>query len=217
MKSYFTLVKNRWQRDRRDIGTLLSTLQYLLAATFIVYLIFRDLSAQMWLSLYWIIAIFSLINASSTALKSELKEHHKMLFQLVEPEVLLFSRLSIGLVKNTILLVVLWGLMSFFFGQVVQDFWGFSVAIVLAALNFSAITHLVNAIAYRSEKSQSLYPVLSLPVIIPVVLELYNIGAIAVDINPVANDWGSDALILGGLGLAMCVASLFLFPYLWTD
>lgn len=195
----------------------MSTLQYGLSATFIVYLILRDLSGQMWLALFWVIAIFSLINASVSAFKDTFTRDYVWLYQLYSPENVLLSKLMYSVLKNTLLLMVLWGLMILFFGQAVRMPGGFFISLVLAAINFSAISHLVNAIAQRTERSQSLYPVLSLPLTIPVVLELYNMGAITIGLNPAANNWWSDASILFGLGLVFSVAALFLIPYVWKQ
>jgi len=195
----------------------MTTLQFGLSATFIVYLILRDLSGQMWLALFWVIAIFSLINASVSAFKDTFTRDYVWLYQLYSPENVLLSKLMYSVLKNTLLLMVLWGLMILFFGQAVRMPGGFFISLVLAAINFSAISHLVNAIAQRTERSQSLYPVLSLPLTIPVVLELYNMGAITIGLNPAANNWWSDASILFGLGLVFSVAALFLIPYVWKQ
>lgn len=217
LKSYFSLLRTEWYREYKDITSWLATMQYLLAATFIVYLIFRDLAGQLWLSLFWVIAIFSLINASVTAFKDTFTRDFVWLYQLYAPEVVLLSKMLFSFLKNIILLLILWGVMVLFFGQAIRLKDGFLVSLLLAALNFSAISHLVNAIAHRTDRSQSLYPVLSLPLIIPVVLELYNIGAITIGLNPAANNWWSDASILLGLGLLFTVGAMVLFPYVWKE
>lgn len=217
MKAYFALLRIEWYKDYKDITSWLSTMQYMLAATFIIYLIFREMTGRLWLSMFWVIAIFSLINASVTAFKDTFTRDYIWLYQLYSPEVVLMAKLVFSFVKNLILLVILWGLMTLFFGQAIQLTGGFFASLVLAALNFSAISHLVNAIAHRTDRSQSLYPVLSLPLIIPVVLELYNIGAITIGLNPAANNWWSDASILTGLGLLFTVGALLLFPYIWRE
>ncbi|MBY5960107.1 ABC transporter permease [Membranicola marinus] len=217
MKAYISLLRTEWYRDYKDLTSWMATLQYLLASTFIIYLIFRDMAGQLWLSMFWVIAIFSLINASVTAFKDTFTHDFVWFYQLYAPEVILLSKMVISFLKNLILLLVLWGLMILFFGQAIRIPGGFFVSLVLAALNFSAISHLVNAIAHRTDRSQSLYPVLSLPLIIPVVLELYNIGAIAIGLNPAANNWWSDASILTGLGLIFTVGAVVLFPYVWKD
>lgn len=167
--------------------------------------------------MFWVIAIFSLINASVTAFKDTFTNDYVWLYQLYAPEAILLSKMIISFLKNLVLLLVLWGLMILFFGQAIRIPGGFFISLVLASLNFSAISHLVNAIAHRTDRSQSLYPVLSLPLIIPVVLELYNIGAITIGLNPAANNWWSDASILTGLGLIFTVGALMLFPYIWKD
>ncbi len=217
MKAYISLLRTEWYRDYKDLTSWLATLQYLLASTFIIYLIFKDMGGQLWLSMYWVIAIFSLINASVTAFKDTFTNDYVWLYQLYAPEAILISKMAISFLKNLVLLLVLWGLMILFFGQAIQLTGGFFISLVLAALNFSAISHLVNAIAHRTDRSQSLYPVLSLPLIIPVVLELYNIGAITIGLNPAANNWWSDASILTGLGLIFTVGALLLFPYVWKE
>lgn len=217
MKSYFSLLKTEWYRDYKDLTSWLATLQYLLASTFIIYLIFRDMGGKLWLSMFWVIAIFSLINASVTAFKDTFTNDYVWLYQLYAPEVILLSKMIISFLKNLVLLLVLWGLMILFFGQAIRIPGGFFISLVLASLNFSAISHLVNAIAHRTDRAQSLYPVLSLPLIIPVVLELYNIGAITIGLNPAANNWWSDASILTGLGLIFTVGALMLFPYVWKE
>lgn len=217
LSSYFELLRTEWSKEFKNMTSWMSTLQYGLSATFIVYLILRDLSGQMWLALFWVIAIFSLINASVSAFKDTFTRDYVWLYQLYSPENVLLSKLMYSILKNTLLLMVLWGLMILFFGQAVRMPGGFFISLVLAAINFSAISHLVNAIAQRTERSQSLYPVLSLPLTIPVVLELYNMGAITIGLNPAANNWWSDASILFGLGLVFSVAALFLIPYVWKQ
>lgn len=217
LSSYFELLRTEWSKEFKNMTSWMSTLQYGLSATFIVYLILRDLSGQMWLALFWVIAIFSLINASVSAFKDTFTRDYVWLYQLYSPENVLLSKLMYSVLKNTLLLMVLWGLMILFFGQAVRMPGGFFISLVLAAINFSAISHLVNAIAQRTERSQSLYPALSLPLTIPVVLELYNMGAITIGLNPAANNWWSDASILFGLGLVFSVAALFLIPYVWKQ
>lgn len=217
MNPYLSLIRVEWSKEFKNLTSWMATLQYALAATFIVYLIFRDLSGQMWLALYWVIAIFSLINASVSAFKDTFSRDYVWLYQLYAPENVLISKLVFSILKNTIMLLVLWGMMVLFFGQAVRLPMGFFVSLVLASLNFSAISHLVNAIAQRTDRSQALYPVLSLPLTIPVVLELYNLGAITIGINPAANNWWSDASILTGLGLLFSIAALFLIPYVWKQ
>lgn len=217
LSSYFELLRTEWSKEFKNMTSWMSTLQYGLSATFIVYLILRDLSGQMWLALFWVIAIFSLINASVSAFKDTFTRDYVWLYQLYSPENVLLSKLMYSILKNTLLLMVLWALMILFFGQAVRMPGGFFISLVLAAINFSAISHLVNAIAQRTERSQSLYPVLSLPLTIPVVLELYNMGAITIGLNPAANNWWSDASILFGLGLVFSVAALFLIPYVWKQ
>ncbi len=217
MKHWFSLFRTEWNREFKDITGWLSTLQFVLAATFIVYLIFRDLAGQSWLALFWVIGLFSLINASVSAFKDTFDRHYVWLYQLYSPEQVLFSKLIFSIARNIILLMVLWGVMILFFGQAVRLPTGFFLSLLLAAFNFSAISHLVNAIAYRTDRSQSLYPVLSLPLVIPVILELYNMGAITLGLNPAANNWWSDASILTGLGLIFTTTALILFPYIWKE
>lgn len=217
LKSFFYLLRTEWQREFKDFTSWLSTMQYLLASTFIVYLIFREMGGQLWLSMFWVIALFSLINAASTAFKDEFSTQYIWLYQQFAAEVVLMAKVVFSFLRNTALLLVLWGLMSLFFGQAIMMTGGFLVSLFLAALNFSAISHLVNAISHRTDRAQMLYPVLNLPLTIPVLLELYSIGAIAIGINPAANDWYSDASILLSMGLIFCVAALFLFPFVWKE
>lgn len=217
MNPYFSLMRVEWSKEFKNLTSWMSTLQYVLAATFIVYLIFRDLSGQMWLALYWVIAIFSLINASVSAFKDTFSRDYVWLYQMYSPENVLISKLVFSVLKNFIMLLVLWGMMILFFGQAIRLPIGFLVSLVLASLNFGAISHLVNAIAQRTDRSQTLYPVLSLPLTIPVILELYNLGAITIGINPAANNWWSDASILTGLGLLFSIGALFLIPYVWKQ
>ena len=215
--AYFTLLRVEWSREFKDLTSWVSTFQYALASTFIVYLIFRDLTGKLWLALYWVIAIFSLINASVSAFKNTFSRDYVWLYQLYAPENVLISKLIFSVLKNLLMLLVLWGLMVLFFGQAIQLPVGFVISLILASLNFSAISHLVNAIAQRTDRAQTLYPVLSLPLTIPVVLELYSLGAITIGINPAANNWFSDASILDGLGLIFSTAALFLIPFVWKQ
>jgi len=217
LESFLFLLRTEWRKEFKDLTSWLSIMQYLLASTFIVYLIFREMGGQLWLSMFWVIALFSLINAASTAFKEEFSSQYIWLYQQFSSETILLAKMAFAVIRNLTLLLVLWGLMILFFGQAISLKGGFFASLILASLNFSAISHLVNAISHRTDRAQILYPVLNLPLTIPVLLELYNVGAITMGLNPAANDWYSDASILLGMGLVFSVAAMFLFPYVWKE
>src|SRR5690625_392193 len=129
-------------------------MQYLLASTFIVYLIFREMGGQLWLSMFWVIALFSLINAASTAFKEEFSSQYIWLYQQFSSETILLAKMAFAVIRNLTLLLVLWGLMILFFGQAISLKGGCLASLFLACKIFIAFIIWFHAFSVRTDRAQ---------------------------------------------------------------
>lgn len=218
LSQLFLLIKKEWQIEWRNRYALNGLLLYLISTIFICYLSFNvkanQLNPPTWNALFWIIMVFSAVNAVA---KSFLQEKSGQLFyyySLFDPRVLIGARI----IYNTALMLVLallgYVLYSLVLGNPVEDPWYFLLTVVLAALGFSATFTMISAIASKAGNNQTLMAILGFPVILPVLLLVIKLSKNAMD-GLQRSSSTDELLTLLAINVLVGALSFLLFPYLW--
>jgi len=182
----------------------------------VVYVGLMEMQPQVWLTLYWIVALFIAINASAKSFMHEARGRWFYYYQLAHPVEVIISKI----VYNTVLLVVLnlvcWLLYSLVLGSPVRNYSWLLTVIVLGSVSISILLTMMSAIASKAGNNATLMSVLSLPVLIPTMLLLVNLSMAALVEDLTVLPVG-DLFILIGLDCVMLMLAYVLFPYLWKD
>jgi heme exporter protein B len=203
-----------WRQKYAFNGMLL----YVGSTVFICYLSFSmrfsGLQVPVWNALYWIILLFTAVNAISKSFTQENRGRLLYFYSLVSPQGVILAKIA----YNAALMLVL-ALLCFFFyavniGNPVQDIPMFLVSILLGALGFATSLTLVSGIAAKAANSSALMAVLSFPVIAPMLLMLMKLSKNAIDGLDRSSNL-DELAVLGAINVIVIVTSYILFPFLW--
>lgn len=195
-------------------------LLYLASTILVCYMSFNlkpnQLNVLTWNALFWIILLFSAVNAVA---KSFLQERYGRMFyyySLVSPQSVILSKTIYNLVLMLILALLGYAVYATVLGNPVQDKLYFLISIVLGAIGFSIIFTMISAIASKAQNSNMLMAVLGFPIIIPVMVMVLKISKSAIDglDRSLSTD---EVFVLLAINIMIATVAYILFPYLWRS
>ncbi|MBC8082974.1 MAG: heme exporter protein CcmB, partial [Hymenobacter sp.] len=172
--------------------------------------------APAWNALFWIILLFSAVNAVAKGFLQESRGRMLYYYTLVPPQAVILAKifynalLLLGLALAGLALYVL------VLGNPVQDFALFVGNVALGTLGFASTLTLVSGIAAKAANSNTLMVVLGFPLMIPMLLLLIKVSKNALD-GLEFEASRSALLTLLALNLIVGAVSYLLFPFLWRS
>jgi heme exporter protein B len=214
------LMQKEFLLEWRQRYALNGMLLYVVGAVFVCYLSFaarrNQLTPIVWNALFWIIVLFTAINAIAKSFVQERAGRQLYYYTLVSPQQIIVSKI----LYNTGLMLILTGLgfavYSFMLGNPVADLPLYGLSLVLGAVGFAGSLTLVAAIAAKAENSATLMAVLSFPVVLPLLLLLLRLAKNALDglDRSVSRD---EIITLLAIDMIVLAVSWLLFPFLWRS
>lgn len=152
-----------------------------LASVFIVYLSIPALNIPIQNGLFWIILVFSSLNAITKGFIAEPVALQNYMQQLVPPYVTISARL----IYNWLLVIIITLIISFFFNLFINGFVGFSPSyisiVLLSNIGISSTFTLMSALVRKISNAYLIIPVISLPITIPILTIGLNASKKAMD------------------------------------
>jgi len=216
VQQLFWLLKKEFTLEWRQKYSLGGIFLYVGSTIFIIYTSFIKIQPNIWNILFWIIALFTSVNAVAKSFVQESGYRQLYYYQTVNPVLLLLAKM----IYNTILLLLInllsFSLLSLVAGNPVKDYGLFSVAILLGSIGFSFAFTFVSSIASKASNSATLMAILSFPIVIPIIMTLVKIAASALRLIQDTSVW-KDITILFGINLILGTLAIILFPYIWKE
>lgn len=205
-----------WRQRYAFNGMLL----YVASTILVCYLSFNLKMAQLnpitWNALFWIIMLFTAVNAIAKSFVQENSGRLLYYYSVVSAQGVILSKI----IYNTALMLMLTGLGYLFYstvlGNPVGDHGLFLMNLLLASVGFSTTLTMVSGIAAKAGNNTMLMAILSFPVIIPILLLTIKISKNAIDglDRSVSNQ---DIITLLAINVLVATLSFILFPYLWRS
>lgn len=212
------LVKKEMQLEWRQKYAIHGLLLYLASTIFVCYLSFKAKNQAInpitWNTLFWIILLFTAVNAVGKSFTQEPTQRNIFYFTLVSPEAVIYSKI----IYNSLILLFI-SMIGFVFyswvmGNPVGNMSLYLITLLLGSIGFASTLSLVAGIAAQGENTATLMAVLSFPIIIPLLLLLLKMSKSALDGISISENWDEIA-ILASLDVIVIVLSGILFPYIW--
>lgn len=191
-------------------------LTYVLSTVFVIYVAFVQMSPRVWNVLFWMILLFSSVNAIAKSFVQESSARQLYYYSLAHPLAVLFSKLFYNILLLLVLNVLVVLSFSWVAGFPVQNLPLFLWSALLGTLAFALIFTFISAIANKTRNTAIFMAILSFPVIIPVFYLLIPVSAVAMGIEAAGGQL-SRLWILLGINLLLFSLSILLFPYLWRE
>ncbi|MBU1822106.1 MAG: heme exporter protein CcmB, partial [Bacteroidetes bacterium] len=185
MKEISTLIWKEITLEWRQRYALSGMLLYVISTVFVCYLSFslkrNFLTPIVWNTLFWIILLFTAVNAIAKSFAQERYGRLLYYYTLASPQAIIISKI----VYNSGLMLVLagigFGFYVFVMGNPVADLGYYLLSIGLGALGFASVLTMVAGIASKAENSSTLMAVLSFPIILPMLLMTIRLAKNALD------------------------------------
>jgi heme exporter protein B len=160
--------------------------------------------------------LFSSVSAVAKSFVAESSGRQLYYFGIVSAQHLIISKLIYNAILTVFLALLCLGTYGLFLGFPVGNATYFILIIALGGVGFSSTFTLISSIASKSGNGNLLMPVLSFPVIIPLLLVAIKAAKKAVDdLDP--SVMTKDLLVLLAINALIVTLAYLLFPFLWRD
>lgn len=205
-----------WRQRYALNGMLL----YIVGAVVVCYLSFNARRGQLtpivWNTLFWIIQLFTAINAISKSFVQERAGRQLYYYTLASPQQIILSKILYNILLMLVLALLGFVVYAFVMGNPVNDMWLYVVTLLLGSVGFASSLTLVSGIASKAENSATLMAVLSFPIILPLLLMLIKLSKNAIDGLDRSTSWDEVGIVLA-VDAIVVTLSWLLFPFLWRS
>ena len=166
----------------------------------------------------WVVIFFGAMSGLSRTFVMEEERGTSMTLQLLAPSsVVLYGKLLFNLVLVTglnIITVLLYAL--FVNGFIIKTVSIFAVTVCLGSIGFAAASTIIAAIIARANTKGTLYPVLSFPVLLPLLLTVINATKLAAEGAFFQEAYGEFQFLVSYI-VVVIGTSYLVFEYVWRD
>jgi len=214
------LFKKDWQSEIRTRYAINALAMFILVTISVILFSIGDEKITEYLSggLLWVVIFFSAMSGLSRAFVSEEERGTTLTLQLSAPPSSIFTG---KLLFNLLLVFLMNFVITFLFialfdSFIVKNYSLFFFAIVLGNIGISVSSTIIAAIISKAGSKGTLYPVLSFPILLPLILTLLELTKFAIDGDTIAGSF-VELAVLVCYDVIMLAASYMLFDFVWKD
>jgi heme exporter protein B len=219
MKS-FALFQKDWQSELRTRYAINALAMFILVTISVIMFSIGSEKINEYLTggLFWIVIFFSAMSGLSRAFVSEEERGTTLTLQLLASPSTIFS----GKLIFNLLLVFLMNIsITFLFVILFESFiiksWGlFILSLILGNIGIAVSSTIIAAIIAKASSKGTLYPVLSFPILLPLILILLELTKFSADGASIESS-STELLVLVCYDVIMGTASYLLFDFIWKD
>lgn len=220
LRQIYLLLRKECILEFRVKYMLQAVLVYLIGAVLITYYAFYgrsgDLSPSTWNAVFWILLLFSSLNAAARSFLLERNERFNYYYFVTSPAAVILSKQLYNFILLTIMTLIGFAAYTLWMGNPAQDIPMYLLILVLGSATLSAALTLIAGIAAQTKHSMTLMAILSFPIVIPLLMLLLRVSRQALDGLDRSVLW-DDILLISGIKLILVGVSFLLFPYLWRN
>ena len=166
----------------------------------------------------WVVIFFAAMSGLSRTFVMEEERGTTLTLQLLaQPSAIFFGKLLFNLVLITGLNTVAVALYAAFInGFVIKTVSIFLASVILGSLGFASAATIIAAIIARANTRGTLYPVLSFPILLPLLLTVIHATQLASDGAPFSEALGEIQILISYI-VVVTTAAYMLFDYIWKD
>ncbi|MFN4080623.1 MAG: heme exporter protein CcmB [Saprospiraceae bacterium] len=210
------LIRKEFLLEFRRWYALGGIVLYVLSMIFVVYLASIQVATSVWNILFWIIVLFASINALVKGFMQESGARHLYYYQLAAPSMILLAKVIYHFALLLVLSFMAFAAYVLVAGNPVRDMPLFMGVLVLGSAGFAVAFTLLSAISARANNSATLMAVLSFPVVLPMLMLLMRLSAIALRLMQ-DTAWRQDVINLLAIDAILLSLTFLLFPFVWKD
>lgn len=216
----FALFKKDWLSELRTRYAINALAMFILVTISVILFSIGQEKITEYLTggLLWVVIFFSAMSGLSRAFVSEEERGTTLTLQLIAAPATIFSG---KLIFNVILVFLMNIAITFLFfilfeSFVIQNFLLFTFAFILGNFGIAISSTIIAAIISKAGSKGTLYPVLSFPILLPLILTLLELTKFAMD-GELVSDSLVEIFVLVCYDVIMLTASYLLFDFIWKE
>jgi len=168
--------------------------------------------------LLWVVIFFSAMSGLSRAFVSEEERGTTLTLHLIaSPNTVFSGKLMFNLILVFAMNIVITCLYSLLFDSfILRNFPLFLVSFILGNVGIAAASTIIAAIIAKTGSKGTLYPVLSFPILLPLILILLELTKFSID-GEAFSDATVELAVLFCYDVIILTASYMLFDFIWKD
>lgn len=168
--------------------------------------------------LLWVVIFFSAMSGLSRAFVSEEERGTVMTLQLIaSPNTIFSGKLLFNMILVFAMNIVISFLYTILFDAFLIKNWAlFLLSFLLGNIGIASSSTIIAAIISKAGSKGTLYPVLSFPVMLPLILILLELTKFSMDGMPIADAY-VELTVLVCYDVIITTASFLLFDFIWKD
>lgn len=208
------IIKKDFNIEIRQRYAIAGIFLFAVTTAFFIYKAFNKLSGLEWNILVWIIVLFAGLNAIVKSFVQERKETYLYYYSLFGPLEVIVAKLIYNYLFTIFLTAVIIFTFTILFGNPVKDYDLFMKGLLLGTLGISSIFTFVSSVSGAGSSNSTMMSILSLPLVLPSVLLLERITAVAMRLIQ-DSTIVKDLYILASIDLLIIGMVILIFPTLW--
>ena len=219
LRTSILVFRKDFKSELRSRYVINSLLMFVLVTISIIRFAIGDerIENEILTGLLWIVIFFSASSGlSRTFVKEEEKETSIALKLSTDSSSVIIGKLIFNLVLTFALNILILILFILITDYQIKNLAGFVITMLLGNFGLVSASTIIAAIISKANSKGTLYPVLSFPVLLPLLLTAINATKLAgagVDTGKL----NGEILILISYSVLVTVASLMLFKFVWED
>jgi heme exporter protein B len=220
IKRTFAIVSKDVRSELRTRYAMNALLMFVVTSVTTILFALREdeVSTEVLSGMFWVIIFFTAMSGLSRIFVSEEERGTTMTLQLVaSPSVVYFGKLifncGLTLALSSAVTILYMAVFPLF---IIKSFAIFTLTIFLGSLGFAAAATIIAAIIAKANTKGTLYPVLSFPILIPLLMTVMKSTARALDGELFEAAFG-EFQILASYLIIIIAGSYLLFDYVWKE
>ena len=212
--------KKDWQSELRTRYAINALAMFILVTTSVILFSIgqEKVSEHLTGGLFWVVIFFSAMSGLSRAFVSEEERGTTLTLQLIAaPSTIYFGKLLFNLVLVFIMNIAIVFLYYILFESfVILNISLFFLSLFFGSIGIAVSSTLIAAIISKANTKGTLYPVLSFPILLPLILTLMELTKFAMD-GDLISDSFPELMVLVSYDVIMATAGYMLFDFIWKD
>jgi heme exporter protein B len=220
MNSILSVVKKDIKSELRNRYSINSLLLFVLVTiTIILFSIgLEDVSPSVLAGMFWIVMFFAASSGLSRTFVSEEERGTSLSLKLVASGgTIYFGKLLFNIILMLFLTIFICIFYLFFMNHfVINNYLIFILTLLFGSIGLASASTIIAAIISKASSKGTLYPVLSFPILLPLLIIVIGLTKSAQDGEAFSMVYNQFLLIISYSGILITVSYL-LFDFIWKD
>ena len=212
----FTLIKKDILLEFRQQYSFYGILLYVASSIFVLYMAMGQPENLVWNGLFWMMQLFICVNAVAKTFLQEGKGRQLYFYSLCSPVHFMLARMIFNATLMLLMNLISLLLFILLLGSPLAHPFLFLGISCFGSCSISLVFSFLAAIAARAQQNAALMAILGFPLIIPQLMLLMRLSALAFS-DVFQSGLTSIVLLLACFDIMVVLLSVILFPFLWKD